>query len=144
MEAYSIEDSGEGICFNRYCYNVQPGVRINYMNGKSEVSDVTFEKDNVIPFATYNPSEQNPDLIYEMKKHLKILFDVPDTKMTYDSMISQIDAIATDARKVGINDENTAKCYLETKELEYEYFEVLKTYVPMMLEKQEFFKSAFQ
>ena len=144
MEAYSIEDSGEGVCFNRYCYNVQPGVRINYMNGKSEVSDVTFEKDNVIPFATYNPSEQNPDLIYEMKKHLKILFDNPDTKMTYDSMISQIDAIATDARKVGINDENPAKCYLETKELEYEYFEVLKTYVPMMLEKQEFFKSAFQ
>lgn len=34
--------------------------------------------------------------------------------------------------------------YLETKKLEYEYFEVLKTYVPMMLEKQEFFKSAFQ
>lgn len=144
MEAYSIEDSGEGICFNRYCYNVQPGVRINYMNGKSEISDVTFEKDNVLPFTTYNPSEQNPDLIYEMKKHLKILFDDSDTKMTYDSMISQIDAIATDARKVVTNDENPAKCYLETKKLEYEYFEVLKTYVPMMLEKQEFFKSAFQ
>ena len=114
------------------------------MNGKSEISDVTFEKDNVLPFVTYNPSEQNPDLIYEMKKHLKILFDDPDTKMTYDSMISQIDAIATDARKVVTNDENPAKCYLETKKLEYEYFEVLKTYVLMMLEKLEFFKSAFQ
>ena len=59
-------------------------------------------------------------------------------------MISQIDAIATDARKVVTNDENLAKCYLETKELEYEYFEVLKTYVPLMLEKHEFFKQAFQ
>ena len=59
-------------------------------------------------------------------------------------MISQIDAIATDARKVVTNNENPAKCYLETKELECEYFEVLKTYVPMMLEKQEFFKQAFQ
>ena len=58
-------------------------------------------------------------MIYEMEKHLKILFDNPDTKMTYDSMISEIDAIATDARKVGINDENPAKCYLETKELVY-------------------------
>ena len=48
------------------------------------------------------------------------------------------------ARKVVTNNENPAKCYLETKKLEYEYFEVLKTYVPMMLEKQEFFKSAFQ
>ena len=26
MEAYSIEDQGEGICFNIYCFNVQPGV----------------------------------------------------------------------------------------------------------------------
>lgn len=59
-------------------------------------------------------------------------------------MISQIDAIATDARKVVTNNENPAKCYIKTKELEYEYFEVLKTYVPMMLEKQEFFKQAFQ
>ncbi|MBR6902703.1 MAG: DNA/RNA non-specific endonuclease, partial [Clostridia bacterium] len=26
MEAYSIEDKGNGICFNVYCYNVQPGI----------------------------------------------------------------------------------------------------------------------
>lgn len=106
--------------------------------------DKNYEKENVIPFATYNPSEQNPDLIYEMKKHLKILFDNSDTKMTYDSMIGQINAIATDARKVETNKENPAKRYLTTKEFEYQYFEVLKTYVPKMLEKQEFFKSAFQ
>lgn len=35
MEAYSIEDSGEGICFNVYCYNVQPGIAINYLTGDS-------------------------------------------------------------------------------------------------------------
>jgi len=35
MEAYSIEDSGEGICFNIYCYNVQPGIAINYETGDS-------------------------------------------------------------------------------------------------------------
>ena len=26
MEAWSVEDDGEGVCFNVYCYNVQPGV----------------------------------------------------------------------------------------------------------------------
>lgn len=36
MEAYSIEDNGEGICFNVYCYNVQPGVIIDYATGASE------------------------------------------------------------------------------------------------------------
>ena len=35
MEAYSIEDDGEGICFNIYCYNVQPGVKIDYSTGRS-------------------------------------------------------------------------------------------------------------
>lgn len=35
MEAYSIEDEGEGICFNVYCYNVQPGVEIDYSTGSS-------------------------------------------------------------------------------------------------------------
>lgn len=35
MEAYSVEDDGEGICFNVYCYNVQPGVKINYATGAS-------------------------------------------------------------------------------------------------------------
>ncbi len=35
MEAYSIEDKGNGICFNVYCYNVQPGITINYATGDS-------------------------------------------------------------------------------------------------------------
>lgn len=29
LEGYSVEDKGEGICFNVYLYNVQPGVDIN-------------------------------------------------------------------------------------------------------------------
>lgn len=35
MEAYSVEDNGEGISFNVYCYNNQPGVVINYFDGTS-------------------------------------------------------------------------------------------------------------
>jgi len=36
MEAYSIEDSGKGIQFHVYVYNVQDGVKINYSDGTSE------------------------------------------------------------------------------------------------------------
>lgn len=36
MEAYSIEDSGKGIQFNVYCYNVQPGIEIDYSTGESK------------------------------------------------------------------------------------------------------------
>lgn len=35
MEAKSVEDNGDGICFNVYCYNVQPGVVIDYATGKN-------------------------------------------------------------------------------------------------------------
>lgn len=35
MEAFSVEDEGEGICFNVYVYNVQPGVVIDYATGNS-------------------------------------------------------------------------------------------------------------
>ena len=33
MEAYSVEDEGAGVSFNVYCYNVQPGVGIDYETG---------------------------------------------------------------------------------------------------------------
>ena len=36
MEAWSVEDNGDGICFNVYAYNVQPGVKINYATGESK------------------------------------------------------------------------------------------------------------
>ena len=35
MEAFSVEDEGEGICFNVFVYNVQPGVIIDYATGES-------------------------------------------------------------------------------------------------------------
>ena len=52
MEAWSVEDDGEGVCFNVYCYNVQPGVVIDYATGESwldeenttEESEVEFDK----------------------------------------------------------------------------------------------------
>lgn len=37
MEAYSVEDSGKGVCFCVFVYNVQPGIRIDYKTGDSEV-----------------------------------------------------------------------------------------------------------
>lgn len=35
MEAYSMEDDGDGVCFNVYCYNVQPGVAFDYATGEN-------------------------------------------------------------------------------------------------------------
>lgn len=40
IEAASVEDKGEGISFCVYCYNVQPGIEINYSTGESWVDEI--------------------------------------------------------------------------------------------------------
>ena len=39
MEAISVEDGGEGLAFNVFCYNVQPGVDIDYKTGDNKLSE---------------------------------------------------------------------------------------------------------
>ena len=38
MEALSVEDSGKGLCFNVFVYNVQPGITIDYTTGDSRLT----------------------------------------------------------------------------------------------------------
>lgn len=39
LEAYSVEDEGEGICMCIYIYNAQPGIEINYLTGENKLAD---------------------------------------------------------------------------------------------------------
>ena len=39
MEAYSVEDHGKGVSFNVFCYNVQPGVEIDYSDGSNRLDE---------------------------------------------------------------------------------------------------------
>ena len=39
LEAASVEDKGEGLRFNVFCYNVQPGVEIDYRTGENWLSE---------------------------------------------------------------------------------------------------------
>lgn len=50
MEAKSDEDNGEGVQFNVFCYNVQPGITINYATGDSAlaVSASTTESEETV------------------------------------------------------------------------------------------------
>ncbi len=38
MEGYSVEDQGDGVCFNVFCYNVQPKVEIDYRTGNNKLA----------------------------------------------------------------------------------------------------------
>lgn len=60
LEAYSVEDKGDGICFNVFIFNVQPGVKIDYLTGESslegESTTTPTPKPSVTPKPTPKPS----------------------------------------------------------------------------------------
>ena len=47
MEAWSVEDKGVGICFNVFCYNVQPAIEIDYATGESWLSNKDYQKEDI-------------------------------------------------------------------------------------------------
>ncbi len=57
MEAYSVEDAGKGIKYCVFCYNVQPGIDIDYSTGESKVSS------NAVNLT--NPDNSNEDESYD-------------------------------------------------------------------------------
>lgn len=65
MEAKSIEDSGDGILYNVYCYNIQPGIAINYANGDSQTDGTIApeeEKGTVVkPASDIMPKPEAPE-----------------------------------------------------------------------------------
>lgn len=65
IEAFSVEDGGEGICFNVYCYNVQPGIIIDYATGESCLDE------------TWTVAEEQPEQEYRyvLNKNTKKFHD---------------------------------------------------------------------
>ena len=69
MEGYSVEDNGTGICFNVFCYNVQPCIEIDYADGTSWTSE---QSDNQLETET-----QDSKVTYILNTHTK-KFHYPD------------------------------------------------------------------
>ena len=63
MEAYSVEDSGNGIMFCIYAYNAQPGISINYANGDSSLGSQTVATQATNPQT--QPQTQTPAQIVD-------------------------------------------------------------------------------
>lgn len=63
MEAFSVEDNGEGVSFNVFVNNIQPGIEINYLDGTSKLkSDNSSEK--TTKKEEEKPENENSDTIY--------------------------------------------------------------------------------
>jgi DNA-entry nuclease len=59
MEAWSVEDDGEGICFYVFCYNVQDGVVFDYATGDNHAfGDLPDEEITVVTFILNTKSKK--------------------------------------------------------------------------------------
>lgn len=59
IEAMSVEDNGEGIEFNVFIYNVQPGITIDYSTGNSALGENTIIDGDSLNSNTSNQSDEN-------------------------------------------------------------------------------------
>ena len=59
MEALSVEDGGEGVCFHIYAYNVQPRVEIDYATGENWEKEEPSSSQESQPGATQGEGEGN-------------------------------------------------------------------------------------
>ena len=58
MEAYSVEDAGEGICFCVFAYNVQPGIGIDYATGDNWAEDGAATQETAEAIVVETPTPQ--------------------------------------------------------------------------------------
>ncbi len=80
MEAWSVEDAGEGISYHVFCYNVQPGIEIDYATGEnrlneevariSNTEELISEKIEITEATSELHTEQTTELITEQTTDL--------------------------------------------------------------------------
>ena len=78
LEAYSIEDNGEGISFCVYCYNVQPGILIDYKTGDSGIGEIIYTE-----YESYEPTAESTDT--KVPEILKVYRTPRGSKYHYDA-----------------------------------------------------------
>lgn len=91
MEAYSVEDQGEGIQFNVFCYNVQPGITINYKDGSSSANVVVEPEDTSAENTQQDTSSKTVYITATGKKYhsTKYCSGLSNANAIYESTLSE-------------------------------------------------------
>ena len=76
LEGWSVEDEGEGICFNVFAYNVQPGIVINYATGDNHLV-----KDGQNTEQTAEETESDTEIQTESKGEKTYVLNVSTKKI---------------------------------------------------------------
>ena len=81
LEGLSVEDNGNGVLFCVYCYNIQPGIEIDYATGDSHVAAEKTQTESVGGSENNESSSNRYILNTNTKKfHYPTCSSVPDMK----------------------------------------------------------------
>jgi DNA-entry nuclease len=107
MEAWSVEDNGGGICFNVFCYNVQPNIEIDYATGDNWLAGSNNNSSGNISNNTANNTGNNTSEVSQ-----KYILNKNSKKYHYESC-SGAQSISAKNREVfnGTKSELEAKGY---------------------------------
>ncbi len=91
MEAFSVEDKGKGICLHCFCFNVQPGVEIDYQTGENRLSQEGLESMVQSAADSSGQSESESSAVYTPSENATYIlntnsmrFHLPDCQSVQD------------------------------------------------------------
>lgn len=104
---------------------------------------------DMIPLATLHPGESNRDVFWEIEDISKRLFKSQKGSFIYAGFLSELNTLAEDTRALqnaapgGINDKTTPELFEEYHNNAEKLMDIMKTYIPKLLAKEDFFKDVF-
>ena len=99
IEAWSVEDEGDGICFNVFSYNVQPGVIIDYATGNNHEDPNGVPGNDPTVSASYVINKGNHKVHKADCGNIKNMN--PDNRIDFVGTIAEILAQYPDATSAG-------------------------------------------
>ena len=108
IEAWSVEDEGSGICFNVFCYNVQPGIEIDYATGDSWIAGDSYVEEKQSESSSVEESQTNLNT-----QELREFILNKNTKKFHLPTCSSVDSMAEKNKEIyeGTVDEIKEKGY---------------------------------
>ena len=118
MEAWSVEDEGKSICFNVYCYNVQPHIEIDYATGESRVADES-QSDDATRIIDIDRDDKTTESTTEATTEETTEATTESTTASESESIVMDFVINTNTRKFHLPDCNSVADMAEHNKMEY-------------------------
>lgn len=97
-----------------------------------------------IPLVRKTENESNPSLIFDLKKHLQILFGGQTSSSDYRALIAKLDSIHSELRDIlGNNDFPTPDNFDAYQDMANELMNEMKKRIPRLMEDSNFFTTIF-